>query len=225
MQTYSSIVEPATPADATLASSDAGVRRHMDGLPDTTPLMLPTTGPVSIQLPMSVSVAQVGEINPPQSMLDTLRKQRNLFWHVSPQSGIVPRPDQDDHDRLARMRLMAQNVGADYLLIFGGNIDSGQQGTGLSILNLTIIGAFIVPSTGVAVEGKAAGSLVDVHTGRVVMSFSSETKGNGLVPTAFAENSETISIATAKDDLVKKLTQDVIAQLESPSKPVSAMVK
>jgi hypothetical protein len=159
-------------------------------------------------------------------MLSALRDHSNLFSKVSPQVGNLDlKPGEDPHERLEQMRVMARNLGSQYLLVFGGNIDSGQQDTGLVVLNLTIVGAFLVPSTGVSVSGKAAGSLVDVNSGRVLMNFSSDTKGTGIAPSAFATNAETVAVDSAKDTLVKKLTDDVIRQVGEQTKPPLAIAR
>jgi hypothetical protein len=214
--TYSELVRPASPH---------GGMTTYNGI-NGAQLSLPDSAPMTVNLPARVSVVQVGEIVPPQSMLDSLRGKPLLFCQVSPQSGVFDASNTSTPpERLEQMRTLAQNVGSDYLLVFGGNIDSGHGDTPLSVLNLTILGAFIVPTTAVSVEGRAAGSLVDVKTGRVLMNFSSDTTGRGLAPTLFADGAETMSVATAKTELVKKLTDDVITQMASRTKPITAMVK
>jgi hypothetical protein len=222
MQTYSEIVHPAAPNPVPVA----GIRRSDSIAADLSQNALPATGPVHLEFPARVSVVQVGEISPPQSMLAALRSHRELFQSVSSQPGTFDQSREGDpHDRLESMRNLASNLGSRYLLVFGGNIDAGNQVTGLAVFNLTIVGCFIVPSTAVAVSGKSAGSLVDVSTGRVLMNFSADTKGTGLVPTAFAENTQTASVDRAKDALVQNLTTDIINQMTEQRKPPVAMAK
>lgn len=163
--------------------------------------------------PIRVAVAQVGEIAPPQSMLDALRARPDLFSQVTPISDAGNAVQQ-----MSQMRQMARDFGADYLLVFGGNIEHGHTQTGLSVFDLTIAGAFVVPSNAVIVDGKAAGALIDLRTAQPVMSFSSEAKGNGMAPTAFAENAEAGSTLADRDELVKKLTGDVVRQLAAQIK-------
>jgi hypothetical protein len=222
MQTYSEIVYPTAPKPA----ATDGIYRSDSIAADMSRMTLPATGPVHLDFPARVSVVQVGEIAPPQTMLTTLRSHRELFQKVSSQTGTFNQNrDGDPHERLAAMRTLASNLGSQYLLVFGGNIDAGNQETGLAILNLTIVGCFVVPSTAVAVSGKSAGSLVDVSSGRVLMNFSADTKGEGLVPTAFAENTQTLSVDKAKDTLVQNLTVDVINQLTEQRKSPVAIAK
>ncbi len=215
VQTYSNIVHATPPNDSTL--------RSYSSITGGTALTLPSTQPVQLDLPARVSVVQIGEIAPPQSMLRALRAQKQLFCQVSPQSGMEGDAQGEPQRRLEQMRVMAQSTGTEYLLVFGGNVDSGSQATGLAALNLTVIGCFVAPGTAVAVDGKAAGSLVDNRTGRVVMNFSSETSGHGLTPTAFAENVETASVVHAREELVTKLADDVILQMKAQSQSGEAM--
>jgi hypothetical protein len=221
-----------------LSSREQGMQNYSNVMYQNQQTPAQTAGPATVQTPARVTVVQIGEITPPESMLKDLRSHRELFRQVSTQSGILPVNEkqygesqqveaQPQTDYLTHLRGMAAETGSDYVLIFGGNIDSGSQGTPLSILDLTIVGAFVVPSHVVAVSGKAAGSLVDVHTGRVLRTFSADTDGHGMVPSTLVENSETSSVQTAKSELVKNLTTDVIAQLTDENKPAltSAITK
>ncbi len=191
--------------------------------------------PVLIRTPARVAVAQIGEVAPPQAMLDGLRAHPELFRRVAPVTGVFTAAEADaparqyspneqtptpaaQSDQLARMRSMAAGLGMDYLLVFGGTIDHGEQGSGLQLLDLTIVGAFVVPSHGVTVNGRAAGSLIDVHTGQVVMNYSAEAKGSGAAPTAFVANVEEGSVLKNRDELIQKLTADVVGQMSDEAK-------
>ena len=214
-----------------LSSREQGMQSYSNVMYQNHQTPSQLTGPATVQMPARVTVVQIGEITPPESMLKDLRSHHELFQQVSTQSGILPTDpqpysesqqvveDKTHTDYLSHIRAMSAQTGSDYLLIFGGNIESGSQGTPLSILDLTIVGAFVVPSRVVAVSGKAAGSLVDVHTGRVIRTFSADTDGHGMVPSTLVENSETASVHTAKAELVKNLTVDVISQLSDEPKP------
>src|SRR5437870_10606960 len=75
--------------------------------------------------PMRVAVAQVGELVPPQAMLDHLRQNKAVFQRVEgipavfddySQSGALPTtPRQITRDRVARLQRMTQDLGLDYL--------------------------------------------------------------------------------------------------------------
>ena len=178
---------------------------------------------------------------PPQAMIDGLRAHPELFRRVTPVTGTFAgaedtgpqqpyrtRPDgsytQDEAavptgaEQLTRMRSIASSLGMDYLLVFGGQIEHGQQGSGLELFDLTIVGAFVIPSHGITVDGKAVGSLIDVHTGQIVMSYSAQVKGSGAAPSAFAANVEETSVLKNRDELIGKLTADVVSQMSDEAK-------
>ena len=222
--------------------SQSGLSPHEGGRQSYPMLMYTAAGPyddnakaVSVRTPTKVAVAQVGEVAPPQAMLDGLRGHPELFRRVVPVTGVFTAVDADAPPRssapgdppavavaqanqLPRMRAMAAGLGMDYLLVFGGTIDHGEQGSGLQLLDLTIVGAFVVPSHGVTVNGRAAGSLIDVHTGQVVMNFSAEAKGSGAAPSAFVANVEEGSVLKNRDELIQKLTADVVGQMADEAK-------
>src|ERR1700722_2632590 len=185
--------------------------------------------------PVKVALGQVGEIAPPQAMMDALRSRPDLFARVEPISvAIVPTrmandyyydrvngtpvahriPQETASDQMERLRATAAGLGMDYLLIFGGNVDHGHQATGLSILDLTIVGAFVIPSNGVAVSGRAAGTLINAHTGQIAFNCSSETEAHGVSPSAFADTVEQVSMKNARDQLVQKLALDAMRQMQ-----------
>jgi len=67
------------------------------------------------------------------------------------------------------------DMGMDYLFIYGGrsSITSGECVAGL---DLTIVGAFVVPSREIRASGKAAGAMIDAHSGNVVFIASADTE-------------------------------------------------
>ena len=187
-----------------------------------------------VATPAKIAVAQLGEVAPPAAMMDALRAHPELFRRVLSVPGTFDSPVNNGSDRpafaappaadagqadvLVHMRSIAGSVGADYLLVFGGQIDHGHQDSGLELLNLTIVGAFIVPSQPIVVDGKAAGSLIDVRSGQIVMNFSAQAKGSGAAPSAFVGNVEEGAVLKNKDELVQKLTADVVAQMTDEMK-------
>lgn len=227
---------------ATVGCSTSGLSAHESG-EQSAPMMMytaadtgvPTVAPVSIRTPLMLGLAQVGEVTPPEPMLAALRARPNLFARVLPVGGRfgegedTNRPPLSDgrqttpagpsaRDQLTHMRSMAATMGLDYLLVFGGSIDHGSQGSGLQLLDLTIVGAFVVPSHGVSVDGRAVGSLIDVRTGQIVLSFGATAKGTGAAPSAFVGSVEQGSVMRNRDELVAKLTDDIIAQVGDEAK-------
>src|SRR5258706_7738179 len=145
------------------------------------------------KLPMKVAVAQVEKLAPPQLMLDRLRQRGELFARVEGIPGLFEElycnnnqgtlnasERQQVRDRVSRLQRLAQDLGMDYLFIYGGSIDHYVRENPLQVFDLTIIGAFVVPSREVRAIGKAAGALLDAPRGAVVLITSPHTQKTGL---------------------------------------------
>ena len=176
----------------------------------------PLGPPRPLRLPTGVAVVQVGEVAPPQTMIDALRKEPAVFARVESLPGTETFNAHTDYTRdganrvvarpsLAGLRRMAADVGMDYVLLVGGTIDHASAGTPLSLLDITIVGGFIVPSRETRATAKASAALVDVKSGRVVVSSSAEAKRSSLVPAA--------SVAAERPKLLEALRDDVVGKL------------
>src|SRR4051812_3847425 len=115
--------------------------------------------PARLVAPMRVAIAQVGELAPPQAMLTQLRNKPELFMRVEGipgvfeeaasgnQSGALTANErQQVRDRVGRLQRLAVDMGMDYLFIYGGSLEHYKRDNPLQVLDLTIVGAFVVPS-------------------------------------------------------------------------------
>ena len=189
----------------------------------------------AIKLPIRVGVIQVGEVAPPESMLTAFGKRPDLFNMVEPMPGNMPgnlpglerercESRTDDRgeksqvqreDPIRAIRKTAGEMGLDYVLIYGGTVDCSRTPTPLEVFNLTIVGAFIVPSDQVLATGKSAGTLIEVASGHVVMNFSADAKGSAFLPSIEAsEVYESMRIGV-REDLIRKMTQQTLDRLSA----------
>jgi hypothetical protein len=178
--------------------------------------------------PARVAVAQLGEVAPPDAMLDHLRNERTAFASVQPVSGVVDTtPEQAPSQRpqdystqsavrshADRMRRYAADIGADYLFLYGGTLDQSQTSTPWVATNVTIIGAFVVPSQKLDADVRAAGSLVDVKTGRVVLSVSADGHESRSTPSTGVDASKRGMLLELRKAVVEKLATQLTAQLK-----------
>jgi hypothetical protein len=160
-------------------------------------------------------------------MLDALRKDPAVFARVEALPGRDTADPSDDWRRehqnsdsprrvqLSGVRRMAADAGMDYVLLVGGTIDHGTSGTPLSILDLTIVGAFAVPSQETRATARASAALLDVQTGRVTFNSSAEARKSSLVPSAAVEGAETRLLEELRDEVVSKLGQQVLVDARS----------
>jgi hypothetical protein len=176
-----------------------------------------------LQLPANVAVVQVGEVTPPATKMDAMKKDKAVFARVEPFPG--PDSPQTAYDAKARqtptrpsittLRRAAADAGMDYVLLVGGTIDHDTSGTPLSLLDVTIVGGFIVPSRESRATAKASAALVDVKSGRVMVSSSAEAKKWSLVPAASVDGEQPKLLEAVRDDVVAKLGTQVVADVKA----------
>lgn len=204
------------------------------------PATPPAGPPKPASFPVRLAVAQLGEIAPPEDMLAALREQRDTFVDVQAvpsaitnynvgfiRAGRVGRDysvndAMEDRRQAIRqhvdsMRAFARDGSADYLLLFGGTVDHATTSTPLSIFDLTIVGAFIIPSKQIMAEGRAGATLIDVQTGRSVMTFNAQAKGDRMAATASRDHSELKLVRSLCDDLTRDLAKQITQRIRSSS--------
>ena len=125
-----------------------------------------------------------------------------------------PDPRERVRRDVAGMQRFARDIGADYLLVVGGTIDHATHGNALSILDLTIVGAFVVPSKEISAKATAAGALIDLETGRVVLTASADASKGGLAATATQDGGELGVLRRARDEVVDKLAASLVAECQ-----------
>jgi len=178
-----------------------------------------------VQKPIKLAVAQIGENTAPQVMLDRFREESNLITAVEtiPAGGLSQNDYYDSKkendpgefsEKMQKMRALAQDLGSDYLLVFGGTADYGTTPNFLQVFDITIIGAYILPSTKHSAEGRASGALIDTQTGRVVFMVNSESKIEKYTPSYmnYYDGSSQI-LADLRDDLVQKLSDNFVEKI------------
>lgn len=186
--------------------------------------------PARLVLPTRLAVVQVGEVAPPASFLKTLRARPELFSRVEGISGATGVRAEDDrsspregpavtvaHARqeVDRLLQLARDMGMDHLLLVGGTIDQATKENGLSILDLTIVGAFVAPSKQVEAEARASGALVDLASNRVVLVASAETSKGRLASSITQKSGEIDVMRDARDEVLAKLAAQVVQQCGS----------
>jgi len=88
----------------------------------------------------------------------------------------------------------------------------GSHQTGLSLLDLTIVGAFVVPSREIKAQARASGALVDLRTNRVVLTASASTEGSRLGSAASEDGDEMKLLRSVRDEVVEKLTRQFLEE-------------
>ncbi|MEO6436979.1 MAG: hypothetical protein ABIP55_14635 [Tepidisphaeraceae bacterium] len=228
--------EPSTDAyQATVAPADAGAPARL-----TPQAYISESGPRRpVVTPARIAVAQIGEISPPSAMVKALREEKDVFANVQPISGVLDigaaqvaaRAQGRPHDWLThhaaqdhgkRMRQYARDLGADYLFLYGGTLDRSTSGTGLRLADVTIIGAFIVPSRKLEATATASGSLIDVHTGRVALSVGADVRQHRMASSVEMGKKEIELLQAVRDGVVKDLATQLAEQVKAQATVVTA---
>jgi hypothetical protein len=115
---------------------------------------------------------------------------------------------------VAKMQRLARDMGMDHLILVGGTIDHAVHGNALSILDLTIVGAFVVPSKQIDAKATAAGAIIDLNSGRVVLTASADASKGGLAATATQEGGQLAVLRQARDEVVGKLADSLLAECQ-----------
>ncbi len=187
-------------------------------------------------LPMELAVAQIGEVAPDTAFTDELGKNSSLIQSVI----ALPMPgDNGDRYRYGTVnnesngadtlagevesaRNLARDSGAKYLLLVGGTLDSFDAESVLSVLDLTIVGGFMVPATQIHMRGKAAGALIDVESGRVLFMANAGREQSGGTPDFFTDQKRDEMSVEVRRELLIKLADNVLEKLNRvPAEPAA----
>jgi hypothetical protein len=129
-----------------------------------------------------------------------------------PAPGATSSPRDQARQDVARMRRFARDMGMDHLLVVGGTIDQTVQDNGLGVLDLTLVGAFVAPSKEIKADARAAAALIDLKSGRVVMTASADANRTGQASSVTRQSGELNVLRQARDEVVSKLAESVLAQ-------------
>ena len=194
----------------------AGLYRHNPGGPP----------PRQPRVPIRLAVAQLGEPAPSQSFIQEIAQESSLVASVTgvPIAGGVTSHDRWNPSRntidLSEMESnlrgglnLARDLGAQYLFVFGGAIDSYATMNPLAVFDLTLIGGCLVPGTTIHTEGKISGALLDTESGRAVFLVSADHRKRRGAPTYFAEGEQKHHAVEVRDRLMSELAREFSAKL------------
>ena len=185
--------------------------------------------------PARIAVAQLGEVAPPDKLMDKLRTDSAAFASVEPVSGVMDGPQasspqeardystrQAAQNHAERMRRYAADVGADYLFLYGGTLDRSTTSTPWVAANITIVGAFVIPSQQLDADVRAAGSLLDVRSGRAVLSVSADGHATKSAPSVGLENSEIRMLHKVRDEVIDELGTQLCRRVKEKAAAAAA---
>ncbi len=180
-----------------------------------------------VQTPIRVAVAQVGESAPPVALTDTLRSSavvESVFGLPAPgepqDGGHVANPSYAE--RLNLLCGLAAAANADYLFLCGGDVSLWRDPNALKFLDLTLVGAYAVPSTRIHGEGKAAGALVDVRTQEPLLFVNVEAKQSLVATTESTYSKQDVLSVELRNELARKLAEELQTRLVAGNRASAA---
>ncbi len=180
------------------------------------------------QEPIKLGVAQVGENVPSPAMMESLKKQTQMFTQVTglPLGGIQSEgtsyyqqndSEKDVSDRVMTLCAIAEDMGLDYVFLYGGSAEVASQATAWSLLDLTIVGAYVVPSRKVQLDINSVGVLIDVKDRRPIVLVSANHQARSRVAAIYSPDyygtgqevsfveQRNIAVAQLADEFVEKM--------------------
>lgn len=212
--------------------------------------------PLAVKVPARIAVAQLGELQAASNFVNELRASPELLANVSSipavppdlagfyqyteqsvslggtERRLAPQKESSDpltpKDFLQELRLMSLDMGSDYLLVYGGSIDfRTKEEAVLKLLDLTIVGAFIIPSEAHSLQGRAIGVLIDVKQNRILLSTAADTASHGIASSRYSESALRNLITDIRVELQKNLAKEFVKNfttraLQAKSQEVSS---
>ena len=180
-----------------------------------------------------MAVAELGEVAPPPLLVERFQKESRLFRRVEgipgmadgdyasdPYSSERPCPPgaaeaarATPRQAMQRMQRLSRDAGMDYLLLFGATVDSDSHRTGAALADLTIVGAYLMPSRHISGRARASAVLVDLRTNRVVLSAGTEANDTRHASAVGREGSQSHQIEQLRDKAFAELGDRVIEQI------------
>jgi hypothetical protein len=117
-----------------------------------------------------------------------LDADRERFSDVLPLGGFLSGGGRCCRD-VASLRAAAARTHADAILLYEQRVDVDQCRTPLAILNLTLVGCWIVPSVSFDVALDTRAALVDVRNGVVYATLHDVRTGSDSSPSALVDSS------------------------------------
>jgi hypothetical protein len=135
-------------------------------------------------------------------------EKEGIASNIIPMSGMFAK----DGD-LKHLRMEAARYGADALLVIQGVHQTDSYLNPAAVLNLTLVGGFIIPASHRDTLFLVEGVLVDVGNGCLYASVESEGEGKIVRPTFIVEDTEAIN--RAKKKALEELGPELVRHIRS----------
>jgi hypothetical protein len=132
-------------------------------------------------------------------------------------SEVLPIPRFLSEEGRARdvdtLRKAAARAHADLLLLYEQQVDMEQSPNFLRILNLTIVAAWIVPSTPYEIRIETWAALVDVRNGVIYTTLHDSRAGEGNAPSAVADDRAKETKTALRGEVFRSMAEEIARKL------------
>jgi hypothetical protein len=184
------------------------------------------TDPETLHLPIRLGVAQIGETAPANELVDSLNRHPALVANVIklPLAGNTennryyyqqPKPDSADEIRQQAdtLRKLGQQMGADYILVVGGNIDSHVESSPIQILDMAIVPGVIIPSQKIEMSARVGGAFINAKNGRVEFLLTTTSETTNSCPTFYVDQKIEEMAMKQRSTLSKQLVEELASKI------------
>lgn len=169
--------------------------------------------------PLRLAVAQIGEGAPHQDFMQIIEESqlpvRDLIGVPAGGSDGDKKEDRAEVESvMKKMMQLARAQGAEYLVVYGGSAEVGEESTPLSLMDMTIVGGFIFNGQKIQANSRAMGALIDLKTGQLVFTVNAQRKDSYAYPTLLYGRGKN-ALSGFRDQLVKDLAGKLVVKLEN----------
>lgn len=138
-----------------------------------------------------------------------LAADETLFSEVLP----IPRFLSERGGDVDALRKAAALAHADVLFLYEQEVGMEQRADLLRILNLTIVGAWVIPSTPYEIRIETWAALVDVRNGVIYLTLHDSRKAEGNAPSAVADDRAKETKSTLRGEVFRSLAEELAKKL------------
>jgi len=138
-----------------------------------------------LKLPFHLVVAQAGALQPDSRLLNELKRFKKLYRVIS---FLPAAPElrnfgkevaQRDPEELIKL---AEGLGGDLLFLVGGKIETQSARTPISVLDLTVIGHYLIPSNKIKTKGSVMAAVIDIADRKLIMTVEEGIEKSKISP-------------------------------------------
>lgn len=161
-----------------------------------------------LRLPLHLVVAQAGATHPDSRLMHVLSSQKKLFSRVSalpaaPElRNFASEVEQRNPQSLIKL---ADRTGGDVLFLVGGQTATQSSKTPVSILDLTIIGHYLIPSNKIKTKGSVCAAIIRISDSKLVLTLQQSAEETKIAPS--------VSRHANADELTDKIVGQLLSEI------------